>query len=343
MAATGRHEPAARDLLPRYPQPFSVISEHWQDQLHVHDNTGDDLFSFGPVYDENMFKLIHKHLELDTHDRFAYVGASKGSYAAKIKEKFCLLQPIVEIYPGTILYEETPNQRRMIPFKVDQVGAEQYFRELSEGLTEGKEPPFDKIILHGAFEYFSSPKTTFAHIMRTLTKHGKLLILHRPAPMSTLPFFTEANKRFVEEDSNDPYLKILRSLQSQRVDVKWDIEVLPIVMPKVKWLAMLNKKFPPQMEIISNFEILTGVRELTEGMLKYQGEMVEFFDRLMFIAVSLPYGTGGYPSIQRHGSSETKPYPGLVDLKYSLEITPDIQKHIRDIQNNKKFKQNSIF
>ena len=67
--------------LPDRPQPYSVLTEHWQDKLRFPeteaDNT-DDICSFGDVYEDNLYKLIHKHLELDTHDRFAYVGASKG-------------------------------------------------------------------------------------------------------------------------------------------------------------------------------------------------------------------------------------------------------------------------
>ena len=46
-----------------------------------------DTFGFGETYDEAMYKLIHKHLELDTHDRFAYVGANKGSFANKVNKK----------------------------------------------------------------------------------------------------------------------------------------------------------------------------------------------------------------------------------------------------------------
>ena len=67
--------------LPVSPQPFSVITEHWQDKLNIPGDDGDGgLCSFGEVYEEAMYKLIHKHLELDTHDRFAYVGARKGKY-----------------------------------------------------------------------------------------------------------------------------------------------------------------------------------------------------------------------------------------------------------------------
>ena len=65
--------------LPMKPQPFSVLTEHWQDKLNLPETgDGEHLCSFGDVYEDYMYKLIHKHLELDTHDRFAYVGASKG-------------------------------------------------------------------------------------------------------------------------------------------------------------------------------------------------------------------------------------------------------------------------
>ncbi len=79
---------ASPRVLPQSPQPFSVITEHWQDKLQIPssaDGGGDNgqdngLCSFGEVYEEHMYQLIHKHLELDTHDRFAYVGASKGTF-----------------------------------------------------------------------------------------------------------------------------------------------------------------------------------------------------------------------------------------------------------------------
>ena len=140
--------------LPKHPQPFAVISEHWQDKLQLSsprsDNTDspeDDIYSFGQVYEESLYKLIHKHLELDTDNRLAYVGANKGSLAEKIREKFCLLQPMVNIFPGLIHYQQTPNQR-MLPFKVCHVGAEEYFRQLADDLIKDhKEAPFDKIIL----------------------------------------------------------------------------------------------------------------------------------------------------------------------------------------------------
>jgi len=336
MAADDSRILSAPLVLPKQPQPFAVISEHWQEKLDLSSprpanspDAAEDIYSFGDVYEESLYKLIHKHLELDTHDRLAYVGTSKGSLAEKVKEKFCLLQPMVNIFPGLIHYQETPNQR-MLPFKICHVGAEEYFRQLSDDLVKDhKEPPFDKMILKDSVEHFTNLAETFSHIMRTLTQNGKVLIIHRPGPMSTLPFFSEASRRFIQDDSDEPYIKIIRSLQEIKVDAKWEIETLPIVMPKVKWLAMLKEKFPPQMAIISNFQVQTGIRELTEGMFKYQGDQVEFFDRLLFITASHRMKNSEFPSIQRHGAAAGKPYPGLMDMKYTLKVTGDIYGYVQ--------------
>lgn len=328
--------------LPDRPQPYSVLTEHWQDKLRFPeteaDNT-DDICSFGDVYEDNLYKLIHKHLELDTHDRFAYVGASKGSVASKIKDHFCLLKPMVNIFPGLIHYEQTSNQR-MLPFKIAHVGAEEYFRQLSDDIGDNKavEPPFDKILLKDCVEHFTNPALTFAHIMKTLSKHGRILILHRPGPMATLPFFSEATRRFSDEGvADEPYIKIIKNLQANKVDVKWEIETIPIVMPKTKWLAMLQEKFPPQMEIISKAHVQSGIRELTEGMLKYQGDMVEFYDRLLFITATHSLVGGSYPSIQRCGASDALPYPGVAtDMKYTLKVTPDLYAHVQTMEREMK-------
>ncbi|KAJ8021122.1 hypothetical protein HOLleu_40902 [Holothuria leucospilota] len=322
-------------VLPDSPPPFSVVTEHWQNQLDIPKYNAEENYSFGEIYEEAMFKLIHKHLELDTHERFAYVGSNKGSLAEKIKEKFCLLQPMVNIFPGLIHYEETPGQK-LLPFRISHVGAEEYFRQLSERLGKNDEAPFDKILLKDSVEHFTNPAETFVHIIRTMAPMGRLLIIHRPGPMSTLPMFTEAHKKFVAEDSEEPYAKIIKNLQSVHVDVKWEIETLPIVMPKVKWLSMLKEQFPPQMEAISRAQIATGIRELTEGMLKYQGEEVEFFDRLLFVTATHPLVENGFPSIQRCGALAHRPFPGISEMKYSLKITPDIHKMVEGIENRAK-------
>lgn len=69
-------------------------------------------------------------------------------------------------------------------------------------------------------------------------------------------------------------MDIVRGLQSVRLDVEWELECLPVYMPKRKWLAMVRDQHPSQMEVMSDTEILSGLRELTEGILKYEGDEV---------------------------------------------------------------------
>jgi hypothetical protein len=58
------------------------------------------------------------------------------------------------------------------------------------------------------------------------------------------------------------------------------------------------------MEIMSDAEITSGVRELSEGILKYEGENVELVDRLLFISVSPSKLEEGFPKLHRYGQNE---------------------------------------
>ena len=78
-------------------------------------------------------------------------------------------------------------------------------------------------------------------------------------------------------DNDIPYMDIVKDLQSVRLDVQWELEIVPANIQKRKWLAMMSEHYPPQMEIMSKTEMLGGIRELTEGMLKYEGETVRIY------------------------------------------------------------------
>ena len=93
---------------------------------------------------------------------------------------------------------------------------------------------------------------------------------------------------------------------------------------------MIHEKFPPLMEVMSTFEIQAGLRELSEGILKYEGDMVEFQDRLMFISASRPMFSD-YPTIQRYGGAQTyKPPPAIGDLSYKMAVTEDIKDFVKE-------------
>jgi hypothetical protein len=79
-------------------------------------------------------------------------------------------------------------------------------------------------------------------------------------------------------------MDVIQDLQRVRLDVQWELEVIPIRMAKRRWLSMLSGRYPPQMEIMSSTEVLQGLRELTERQLKYEGETVSslFFSLLFY-------------------------------------------------------------
>ena len=189
----------------------------------------------------------------------------------------------------------------------------------------GGVPIFDRVILKDVIPYLQNPKETFANIMKTMGPGGRLLVIHRAAPANTLPLFDDARTRMKQLDRS--YSQLVSDLQSQehRIDVQWQIECLPVLISKKKWLGMIRDRYPPQLEVFSECDVRSGVRELAEGTFKYQGDIIEFTDRLLF-ACSTHALFDDYPDIQRFGASALRPFPGLDELKYKMEITGDMKK-----------------
>ena len=93
---------------------------------------------------------------------------------------------------------------------------------------------------------------------------------------------------------------------------------------------MIKEKFPPILEVMSTFEIKAGLRELSEGILKYEGDEVEFQDRLMFISASRPLFSS-FPTIKRYGSKHTmQAKPTFSELKYKMAVTEDIKGFVKE-------------
>lgn len=299
-----------------------MISDNHRNKFAVPPYPGEQ-FRFGDIYEENMFSLIHKYLELGTTDRFCYVGEEKGSFAPLIERKFCLLHPVVSVIPGRVLYEETPT-KRVIPVHYADVGAAEYFKQSATECKTFTRTLFDRVLIKDSLHYLQHPLLLFQQIRACLPTDGKLVIVHRPAMMNTLPYFKDAVKRLQETDVD--FMTTVRELQSAGFDVQWEIENVPVLMPKHKWLSMVKHKFPPQLEIIGNMEIHCGLRELSEGVLKYEDEMVEFMDRLLFITATPADDGTTLPLIKRYGTIGYQPAPGLKDLTYKLDVTPDIKR-----------------
>lgn len=317
---------ASNYLGPETPRPFALISEEYQQQLVIPNYPEEDQYRFGDVYEEAMFKLIHTHLELGTTDKFCYIGESKGSFAPLIERKFCL------IYPPKIV---TPNESRQQQNSLYgnptascspiSNNIEVFFREAASKCSTIKTDHFDRILVKDCIHLMTGNMyNLFSQLKLCLNEEGKLLIIHRPGMLNTLPLPKHMVKEFENRDID--IAPILNALQDAGFDVKWDVEVCPIVMPKVKWLSMIQEKHPADLEVSQDVTIRNAIRELTEGMFKYEGDMVQFTDRLLFISAS-PTLRGRAAVLTRYGSSGYHPPPVVVeeDLKYHMPVTPDIQ------------------
>lgn len=323
---------ASNYLGPEKPRPFALISEEYQQRLDIPNYPEEDQYRFGDTYEEAMFSLIHTHLELGTTDRLCYIGEKKGSFAPLIERKFCLAHPPKSISPTNGSLGGQPaityhNLTQLTP-------VDEFFKDSASQCSTYKKKLFDRIILKDCIHQLTANMyTLFSQIKECLNEEGKVLIIHRPGMLNTLPLPKQMIKEFESRDID--IAPILNALQDAGFDVKWDIEICPIVMPKVKWVSMIQEKYPADLELSDDAAIRGAIRELTEGMFKYEGDMVQFTDRLLFISAS-PSLRGRAPLLTRYGSNGYRPPPEPTeeDLKYNMPVTNDIQ-HILDTRNRK--------
>ena len=187
---------ASSYLGPESHQPLAVISESFQKMYNIPEFGELEKFSFGKQYEERMYMLIHKYLDLETVDKLCYVGDNKGSIAYHLQEKFVLLEPVTTVVPGHFHYAETDGHK-MLPIRIAHVGAEEYFRQLVQENKRGEQTIFDKVILKEVVRYFTNPEQLYQNVLKCLSPTGKLLIIHRAGSLTTLPYFKDAKQRFV--------------------------------------------------------------------------------------------------------------------------------------------------
>ena len=272
--------------------------------------------------------LIHTHLELGTTDRFCYIGEEKGSFAPLIQRKFCLIHDVKALHPSVNPVSSQSNQLA-ITYGPSCSEAEEFFKNASSQCTTYKKDIFDRLLLkdciHTATENLYN---FFTQVKACLHPEGKLLIIHRPGMLNTLPLPKTMIREF--ERSDVDIGPILNALQDAGFDVKWDIEMCPVIMPKVKWLSMIQGKHPAELKDTDDITVRNATRELMEGMFKYEGEIVQFTDRLLFISAS-PTLREGTPMLARYGSSGYKPSPKQTEqeLCYEMPVTADINQILR--------------
>lgn len=83
------------------------------------------------------------------------------------------------------------------------------------------------------------------------------------------------------------------------------------------------------MEILSDFEIIFGCCELIEGVMKYEGEFVEFQDRFLFIIVLYLVLEDGCFKFYRYGRSDIGIFFNLKDFKFKMLVILEIKMFLR--------------
>ena len=79
---------ASSFLGPESPRPLSVISESYRHRFILPAVPATEQHRFGSEYENCMYKLVHKYLDLGTTDKLCYVGDTKGSFAEGIINRY---------------------------------------------------------------------------------------------------------------------------------------------------------------------------------------------------------------------------------------------------------------
>ena len=201
---------------------------------------------------------------------------------------------------------------------------------------------FDKIIIYNSIHLFSDIIKELRRFIGALTSRGRLLIIHRPIRLNTLPFPADIVDRLRSVDLS--LERLISTVQSLGLEFRWEVEESRVVTSRHKWLNMIkNGGFPPckqyhktqppnNPEETPSKETLSTTRsdithELMTGVLRYAGDSdIEFVDRMVFLTVnqSCPVPAMKDPatvSASQKRNSKVNMYGSL-----EMKVTPEIKE-----------------
>ena len=156
---------------------------------------------------------------------------------------------------------------------------------------------FDKIIIYNSINLFPDITAALLRFVNALTDRGRLLLIHRPIRLNTLPFPAHMVDRLRSSDLSLEHL--ISTVQSLGLEFRWEVENSRVVTSRRKWLDMIHYgAFPPceqHQETLpandpDNTQSATasdGAHELMTGVLRYAGDSdIEFVDRMVFLTVN---------------------------------------------------------
>lgn len=195
---------------------------------------------------------------------------------------------------------------------------------------------FDKIIIYNSIHLFPDITAALLRFVNALTDRGRLLLIHRPIRLNTLPFPAHIVERLRSTDLSLEYL--ISTIQSLGLEFCWEVEHSRVVTSRRKWLDMIQcGGFPPckqhhetqPVNITDNTQTATasdGVHELMTGILRYAGDSdIEFVDRMVFLTVSraspVPAIKDPATVSRNHKASSKVPTYGSLEMEVTTDIT----------------------
>ncbi|XP_064410436.1 uncharacterized protein LOC106703334 [Latimeria chalumnae] len=204
---------------------------------------------FGEQHQTHLLTLISRYLDLDPDHRLLFTGEGREGFISVLKKKFSLLQPVTWVKEG---------DEEGLAFSCTRSGG---------CFPQERTALFDRALFINAVQFYENPSKILKHILNAMGESGKMLLVHRPGSMTTLPLFEKAKKKLAEQDHC--LTEILESLRKLGADVKWEIEHVPVIIDKNGWLSLVGTRCLPLPEVLSDYEVDTGLLELRHGCLKY--------------------------------------------------------------------------
>jgi len=151
---------------------------------------------------------------------------------------------------------------------------------------------FDKIIIFGSLHLFSDLNSQLLRFVGALTNRGRVLIIHRPFRLNTLPFPAHVVDQLRRADL--PLESLISTVQTLGLEFLWQVERNRVVTSRHKWLELVQRgAFSPREQDQQAHPNHTstnlqpdGVHELLTIVLRYAGDSdIEFVDKMVFLTV----------------------------------------------------------
>ncbi|CAH1264527.1 Hypp3017 [Branchiostoma lanceolatum] len=270
-------------------------------------------YSLGDSHGDAILTLIDDQVGINPEHAVAYVGNYRGSFAPLLESKFALRKPVKRVHLG--VQSAAIPLRRSLPASAVYPNTQTDFTVVagaspvkSSGnfLSDaGKAVPYDRVVFYDALGSVENTGSMFDHVANMLAKDGRVVIIHRPVGLCSLPLPTAGYK--LPQETTVSSNRLTEELRANGfVKVTCEVRTVPVRIEKHRYLAMMREGFPPPMDRVKGRDLARGVRELDT---RIREDLLEFRDRLVVISAC-----AGRPSLWKKFDHRANYNQGPTDL-----------------------------